>query len=133
MFELLTGPSGFEGNELGRVRRILCERMELGEPDDSGRRRPRPIAGSTLALETDLVIVAIGYSANPLVARTTPGLAVNRWGCIQADERGRTSERGVWSGGDIVTGAATVIQAMGAGRAAARDMHEWLTSSGEVW
>jgi glutamate synthase (NADPH/NADH) small chain len=133
VFELLTAPIGFEGDERHHVQRMLCERMELGEPDDSGRRRPRPIAGSAFAMETDLVIVAIGYSADPLVARSTPDLAVNRWGFIQADERGRTNKRGVWSGGDIVTGAATVIQAMGAGRRAASDMHEWLASGGEVW
>ena len=133
LFELLTAPIGFEGDEQDRIRRMLCERMELGVPDDSGRRQPRPVAGSTFAIETDLVIVAIGYRADPLVARSTPNLAVNRWGYIQADERGRTNKRGVWSGGDIVTGAATVIQAMGAGRRAASDMHEWLMSGGETW
>jgi glutamate synthase (NADPH/NADH) small chain len=125
-FEMLTNPIGFEGDERGRVRQMRCVRMELGEPDDSGRRRPRPIEGSEITIDTDLVIVAVGSGANPLLTRTTKGLALNRWGYIQADARGRTNKKGVWSGGDIVTGSATVIQAMGAGRIAAGDMHEYL-------
>ncbi len=133
VLEMLARPVGFQGDEWGRVRRMHCERMELGEPDESGRRRPRPVPGSNFAIPTDLVIVAIGYAADPLMARSTPGVALNRWGNIQTNERGRTSKRGVWSGGDIVTGAATVVQAMGAGRRAAGDMHEWLASGGEDW
>ncbi len=94
--------------------------MELGEPDDSGRRRPVPIAGSEFEIPLDVVIVAIGTGPNPLVQSTTPDLATNRWGYIEADPKTlRTSKKGVFAGGDIVTGAATVILAMGAGRTAA--------------
>ena len=131
-FQMLTDAGGFEGNERGMVRRMKCQAMELGEPDQSGRRRPQPVAGSEFLVDADLVIVAIGSGANPLLTRTTPGLALNRWGYIQADERGRTNQRGVWSGGDIVTGSATVIEAMGAGRIAASDMHEFLTAGAVV-
>jgi len=105
-----------------------CIRMELGEPDASGRRRPIPIDGSEFEIECDLVIVAIGTEANPLLTRSTDGLELNRWGYIVADpETGKTSIEGVWAGGDIVTGSATVIEAMGAGRRAARSVHEYLT------
>jgi glutamate synthase (NADPH/NADH) small chain len=84
------------------------------------------VEGSQFSLDTDLVIVAVGSKANPLLTRNTPGLALNRWGYVEADEKGRTYKKGVWSGGDIVTGSATVIQAMGAGRVAARDIHQYL-------
>ena len=132
VFELLANPIGFHGDEQGNVARMHCERMELGEPDESGRRRPRAVPDANFVIETDLVIVAIGLGANPLITRSTPDLALNRRGYIQADSHGRTSKRGVWSGGDIVTGPATVIQAMGAGRAAANDMHEWLMSGSDA-
>ena len=102
--------------------------MELGEPDASGRRRPVPIEGSEYILDTDAVIVAIGTSPNPLIRSTTPGLETNRRGCIVADEVGATSKDGVFAGGDAVTGAATVILAMGAGKSAAVAMDEYIKS-----
>ena len=100
--------------------------MELGEPDESGRRRPVPIEGSTDVLDVDAVIVAIGTSPNPLIRTTTPGLDANRKGCIVANEVGATSKEGVFAGGDAVTGAATVILAMGAGKKAAAAMDEYI-------
>lgn len=126
VFSMLTNPVRFEGDGQGRVSRIVCQRMELGEPDASGRRRPVPVPDSEFVIESDLVIVAIGGGANPLLTRTLPGLALNKWGNIVADANGRTSVPGVWAGGDIVTGSATVIEAMGAGKKAARDIHRWL-------
>ena len=101
--------------------------MELGEPDASGRRRPIPIEGSEFHLETDLVIVAVGSGANPLLTQATPDVNLNKWGYIIADpETGKTTKKGVWAGGDIVTGAATVILAMGAGRKSADSIHNYL-------
>lgn len=133
VFRLLTNPVGFEGDSRGMVQRMKCVRMELGEPDASGRRRPVPVAGSEFWLDTDLVIVAIGSGANPLLTKATPGLRLNRWGYIVADPNGRTSRKAVWAGGDIVTGSATVIEAMGAGRIAARDIHAYLSGTGDAW
>ena len=125
---LLTNPTRFLGDDHGRVVGMECIRMELGEPDASGRRRPVPIEGSEFEIPCDLVIVAIGTGANPLLTRSTEGLELNRRGYIAADpETGKTSIEGVWAGGDIVTGSATVIEAMGAGRRAARSVHEYLT------
>ncbi|PIE61270.1 MAG: glutamate synthase (NADPH), homotetrameric [Desulfobacterales bacterium] len=127
-FVLLTNPTQFFSDDDGRLTGMECLKMELGEPDDSGRRRPVPVEGSEFTLETDLVVVSVGSNANPLLTNTTPDLALNRWGNIIADEKtGKTSKRGVWAGGDIVTGAATVILAMGAGRAAANSIHDYLT------
>jgi len=126
-FHLLTNPIAFHGNEEGRVAEAECQRMELGDPDASGRRRPVPVAGSEFRLPADAVIVAIGNGANPLVPSTTPGLETNKWGNILADpETGKTSKRGVFAGGDIVIGAATVILAMGAGRKAAAAIDAYL-------
>ncbi len=126
-FQLLTAPISYLGTDNGWVKGMECIRMELGEPDDSGRRRPVPIEGSEFVIDTDMVIVAIGTGANPLVPQSTKGLETNRWGYIIADEEtGQTSKKGVYAGGDIVTGAATVILAMGAGRKAARAMHQYL-------
>ncbi len=126
-FMLLTNPIRIIGDSNGWVKEVECIRMELGEPDASGRRRPIPIPGSEFRVPCDLVVVAIGNGANPLVPETTPGLEVNKWGNIVADEAtGKTSKRGVYAGGDIVTGAATVILAMGAGKTAAKDMHRFL-------
>jgi glutamate synthase (NADPH/NADH) small chain len=134
IFQLLTNPLAFEGDDRGMVRRMKCIRMELAEPDDSGRRRPVPIEGSEFFIETDLVIVAIGAGANPLLTKSTPGLALNRWGYIKAKQNGRTEKERVWAGGDIITGSATVIEAMGAGRLAADDIHKFLSNSGaEAW
>ena len=127
-FFLLTSPIGYIGDDRGRVSHMKCLKMALGEPDASGRRRPVAIPGSEFELATDLVIVAVGSGANPLLTRATPDLALNRWGYIVADpDTGKTLKKGVWAGGDIVTGAATVILAMGAGRAAADSIHAYLT------
>ena len=126
-FRLLTNPTEVIGNEKGEVIGMQCIKMELGEPDDSGRRRPIPIDGSEFIIDVDTVIVAIGNSPNPIVPQTTPGLEVSRWGTIVIDEEsGMTSIPGVFAGGDIVTGAATVISAMGAGKCAARGIHKYL-------
>ncbi|MFV0438872.1 MAG: NADPH-dependent glutamate synthase [Desulfopila sp.] len=125
---LLTNPTRYIGDENGRLTGMECLKMELGEPDASGRRRPVAIVGSEFELETDLCIVAVGSGANPLLTTESPKIKLNKWGNIEADERnGKTTMRGVWAGGDIVTGAATVILAMGAGRQAANSMHEFLT------
>ena len=127
-FVLLTNPTQFFGDEDDRLVGMECLKMELGEPDASGRRSPRPVEGSEFRLDCDLVVVSVGSNANPLLTNTTPDLDLNKWGNIVADEKtGKTSKKGVWAGGDIVTGAATVILAMGAGRAAANSMHEYLT------
>jgi len=128
-FELLTAPIEFLGDEKGWLRAVRCLRMQLGEPDESGRRRPVPIEGSEHEFPCDQAIVAIGNGPNPLVPATTPDLKTTRWGTIVADEAtGATSKRGVFAGGDIVTGAATVIRAMGAGKVAARAIHQFLTT-----
>jgi glutamate synthase (NADPH/NADH) small chain len=122
-FQLLTTPLSFLGNEAGWIEAVRCNRMELGEPDASGRRRPIPIEGDILDIEADTAIVAVGNRSNPLIPNTTRGLAVNKRGNILADpQTGKTNRKGVWAGGDIVTGSATVILAMGAGRRAALDM-----------
>ncbi len=127
-FVLLTNPTQFFGDENGRLTGMECLKMELGEPDASGRRRPLPIEGSEFKFDCDLVVVSVGSNANPLLTNSTPDIALNRWGNIVADpENGKTSKKGVWAGGDIVTGAATVILAMGAGRDAATSMHDYLT------
>ncbi len=127
-FFLLTNPTRFIGDQKGRLTGMECLKMELGEPDDSGRRRPVPIKESEFNIETDLVIVAVGSGANPLLTQSTPDLELNRWGYIQTEpETGKTTKKGVWAGGDIVTGAATVILAMGAGRKAADSIHNYLT------
>jgi glutamate synthase (NADPH/NADH) small chain len=131
-FQLLTAPIRYLGTDTGWVKGMECIRMELGEPDESGRRRPVPIKGSEFIIDCDMVIVAIGTGANPLVPQSTKGLATNKWGYIIADEEtGLTSKKGVYAGGDIVTGAATVILAMGAGRKAARAMHQYLMNMGK--
>ena len=122
-FLFLTNPKEYIGDNRGKVRAMICDRMELGEPDASGRRRPAKIPDSAFELETDCVIVAAGALANPLLTRNTPGLELNKWDYIVANEKGQTSRSNVWAGGDIVTGAATVILAMGAGRTAAQDIH----------
>lgn len=126
---LLTNPIRYIGNDKGWVVGVECLKMELGEPDESGRRRPVPMKGSEFIIDIDTAVVAIGAGANPLVQSTTPGLKTNKWNYIVADEEtGQTSREGVFAGGDIVTGAATVILAMGAGRKAAKAMHRYLMS-----
>lgn len=123
----LAAPIEILADERRRVRAVRCIRMELGDPDASGRRSPKPVPGSEFDLDVDAVVFAVGQGANPLIRSTTPDLHVNRWGNIIADpQTGATEKRGVFAGGDIVTGGATVISAMGAGRRAARAMHEYL-------
>ncbi|RJS81705.1 NADPH-dependent glutamate synthase [Candidatus Bathyarchaeota archaeon] len=126
IFKFLANPTRFIGDEKGWVRQMECIRMKLGPPDESGRRRPIPIEGSEFVMDVDTVIVAIGRTPNPIIQRTTEGLEVTRWGTIVTDENGKTSLEGVYAGGDIVTGEATVISAMGAGKKAARAIHEYL-------
>ena len=126
IFDLLTNPTEIV-TEDGWVKGMKCVRMELGEPDAYGRRRPVVIEGSEFEMDVDTVIMSLGTSPNPLISSTTEGLEVNKWQCIVADEEfGKTSKEGVYAGGDAVTGAATVILAMGAGKAGAKGIHEYL-------
>ncbi len=128
IFNMLTLPIRYIGNENGWLKAIECLKMELGEPDASGRRRPVEVPDSNFIIELDAAVVAIGNSPNPLVPSTTPGLETKKNGTLIADpETGKTTKERVWAGGDIVTGAATVILAMGAGRKAARSIHEFLS------
>lgn len=132
IFKLLNNPVEILGDESGFVKGMTCVEMELGEPDESGRRRPVPRKGSEFTMELDCVIMAIGTSPNPLIKSTTEGLETKRWGGIVADEStGLTSREGVYAGGDAVTGAATVILAMGAGKASASAIDEYIKSKGE--
>lgn len=126
IFDMLTNPVEILSDDKGWVRALKCIKMELGEPDQSGRRSPVPVKGSEFEIETDTVIMALGTSSNPLIASTTEGLEQNRRGGIVADEHGATTRAGVFAGGDAVTGAATVILAMGAGRTAAAAIDEYL-------
>lgn len=129
IFDLLTNPLEILTDENGWVKGMRCIKMELGEPDESGRRRPVKIPGSEFELELDTVIMSLGTSPNPLISATTKGLEVNKWQCIIADEtNGKTTKEGVYAGGDAVTGAATVILAMGAGKDAARGIDEYLSA-----
>ncbi len=128
IFDLLTNPVEIHVDDDGNVTGMTCIRMELGEPDDSGRRRPVEVPGSEFTLEVDTVIMSLGTSPNPLISSTTEGLETNKWKCIVAEEEnGQTSKAKVYAGGDAVTGAATVILAMGAGKAAAKGIHEPLS------
>ncbi|MBN1903137.1 NADPH-dependent glutamate synthase [Candidatus Sumerlaeota bacterium] len=137
IFHLLTNPVRILGEKKENlpgmwVKTLECLKMELGAPDDSGRRRPVPISGSEFLMPIDTVIMAIGTKANPIIATTTPDLAINKWGYIIADsETGETNKPGVFAGGDIVTGSATVIGAMGAGRKAARAIHEYISQKNQ--
>ncbi len=127
IFRLLTNPSSFIGDERGYVTAMECIKMKLGEPDDSGRRRPMPIDDSEHLIEVDNVVIAIGQSPNPIIQQTTPGLETTRWGTIVTEEDTMaTSLEGVYAGGDVVSGAATVISAMGAGKKAAKAIHEYI-------
>jgi glutamate synthase (NADPH/NADH) small chain len=127
IFHLLTNPVELIGDEDGKVRAMKCVKMRLGEPDASGRRKPEVIPGSEFELEVDTVVVAIGNSPNPLIPATTPEIHTSKWGTIIADEdTGKTTMEGVYAGGDVVTGAATVILAMGAGRKAADAIDKYL-------
>ena len=125
-FKLLTNPVRVVGDEEGYVTGIECIKMELGEPDEKGRRRPMPVEGSNFVLEVDAMIDALGTSPNPLLRMTTPGLEADKHGCLIADEKGKTTHEGVFAGGDAVTGAATVILAMGAGKTAATAIDEYI-------
>ena len=130
-FDLLCNPIEILTNEDGWVKGARCIRMELGEPDASGRRRPVPVEGSEFEIECDAVIMSLGTSPNPLISSTTIGLDINKRKCIIAEEEtGKTSKEGVYAGGDAVTGAATVILAMGAGKAGAKGIHEFLSAKG---
>ena len=129
IFDLLTNPIAIVEDEKGWVTGMKCIKMELGEPDESGRRRPVEVAGSEFVMDVDTVIMSLGTSPNPLISSTTEGLEVNKWKCIvAAEENGQTSKEGVYAGGDAVTGAATVILAMGAGKAAAKGIDEFLSA-----
>ena len=123
---MLTNPVEILADENGWVRALKCIRMELGEPDESGRRSPVPIPGSEFEIPTETVIMALGTAPNPLIVKTTDGLEATRRGGLVADEDGRTTREGIFAGGDAVTGAATVILAMGAGRKAAKAIDEYL-------
>jgi glutamate synthase (NADPH/NADH) small chain len=126
-FQWLTLPVEILGDSEGWVTGMRCQKMELGEPDSSGRRRPVAVEGSDFLVDVDTVIYALGTTANPIIAQTTPGLGTNKWGYIDIDERtGMTNLPGLFAGGDIVTGAATVILAMGAGKRAAQGMLEYM-------
>ena len=131
-FEFLINPVRFIGDEKQNIKQVECQRMELGEPDESGRRRPIPIKGSEFVTDIDAAVIAIGTNVNPIVPSSTPGMNLNKWGYIIADEKtGKTTKKGVFAGGDIVTGAATVILAMGAGKIAAESIDEYLKTS--IW
>lgn len=127
IFKLLTNPSRFIGDEQGRVKAVELYEMELGEPDESGRRRPIRKPGSEFIMEVDIAIPALGTRPNPIIPSTTKGLELTRWGTIETDEAtGRTSRDRIWCGGDMATGAATVISAMGGGKRAAADIDAYL-------
>jgi len=126
IFKLLTSPIEFIGDEQGKIKAVKCIEMKLGEPDDSGRRRPVPIPDSELTIEIDTALVAIGQSPNPLVPQSMKELVTEKWGNLKVDEDGQTTVPGVFAGGDIATGAATVILAMGAGKKAARAIDKYL-------
>ena len=129
IFDLLTNPTEILADEKGWVTGMKCIRMELGEPDASGRRRPVEVPDSEFIMELDTVIMSLGTSPNPLISSTTEGLDINKWKCIVAEEEtGKTTKEGVYAGGDAVTGAATVILAMGAGKAAAKGIDEYLSN-----
>ena len=129
IFDLLTNPTEILVDDNGNVKGMRCIKMELGEPDESGRRRPVEIEGSEFVLDVDTVIMSLGTSPNPLISSTTEGLEINKWKCIVAEEEtGKTTKEGVYAGGDAVIGAATVILAMGAGKTAAKGIHEYLSN-----
>jgi len=126
-FNLLTAPIALYGDAQGSVKELECLRCELGEPDSSGRRRPVPIKDSNFRIPCDVVVLSIGQSPNPLIPQTTPDLAVGKYGVVTVDaETMKTSKRGVWAGGDVATGGATVILAMGQAKIASRSIDEYL-------
>jgi glutamate synthase (NADPH) small chain len=133
-FTILTNPLEFIGDERGWVKGVKLQKMDLGEPDASGRRRPVPVVGSEYVMDIDMAIIAIGNGSNPIIQKTTPGLSFNKWGNIQVQDEVtmKTTKKGVFAGGDIVTGGATVILAMGAGRNAAKAIDEYVRNK-EAW
>jgi glutamate synthase (NADPH/NADH) small chain len=132
-FHWLTNPIGVLGNNEGWVIGLECQIMELGEPDESGRARPVPVAGSEFVIPVDNVVLSIGTTPNPLLLKSTTGLETNRWGCLVADQEfGRTTRARIYAGGDVVTGAATVILAAGAGKKAAEAIHRDLSTAAEA-
>jgi glutamate synthase (NADPH) small chain len=131
-FELQVAPVEVLGDEAGWVRAVRCVRMALGEPDASGRRRPEPVPGSEFEIPCEMVVVAIGTRANPLLTASEPGLVINEWGYLVVDQDGMTSLPGVFAGGDIVRGAATVILAMGDGKRAAAAIERYLQQVSEI-
>lgn len=127
IFKLLSNPAEFRGDKNYCLKEVECISMELGEPDDSGRRRPVPIEGANFTMPIDVAVIAIGNNPNPLIPSTTPDIKIGKWGNIITDPKtGKTSKKGVFAGGDVATGAATVILAMGAGKIAARGIHDYL-------
>lgn len=128
-FKLLNNPTKILSDENGKVVGMQCVKMELGEPDASGRRRPVAVGGSEFVLDVDSVIMAVGTSPNPLIRSTTNGIEANKWGCLVVDENMKTTKDAVYAGGDAVTGAATVILAMGAGKTAASAINEYLMNN----
>jgi len=128
IFKLLTNPVRFIGDDKGLLKAVECIKMKLGEPDESGRRRPVPIPDSEFKIKIDTALIAIGQSPNPLIPKTVKGLKIGKWGNIETDDDGRTNIPGIFAGGDIATGAATVILAMGAGKRAAQAIDEYLKS-----
>ncbi len=133
VFSLLMNPVEYRGDEKKHVKEVVCQEMELGEPDASGRRKPVPKAGAFKTFPTDLVIVSIGTQAHPVLTDATPDLALDKRRYVRVDAAGKTSKERVWAGGDITTGSATVILAMGAGRKAAADIHDWMSNPGRPW
>ncbi len=129
IFKLLSNPTRILGDEKNWVRQMECLDMELCEPDESGRCRPVPVEGSEYIIDVDVIIIAVGTSPNPLIPKTTSSLETSKWGTIIADDNGTTSKTAVFAGGDVVTGAATVISAMGAGKIAARAIDKYLNSN----
>ena len=129
IFEMLTNPTEILVDEKGWVRGIKCIKMELGEPDASGRRRPIEVPNSEFEIEVDSVVMALGTSPNPLISSTTEGLELNKHKCLIVEEGGQTTRQGVFAGGDAVTGAATVILAMEAGKIGAKGIHEYLSKN----
>ena len=128
IFKLLTNPVEFSGDDSGHLTQVKCIKMKLGDPDSSGRRRPIAIPGSEETININTAIIAIGQNPNPLIPQTMKNLKIQKWGNIETDKDGRTNIPGLFAGGDIATGAATVILAMGAGKKAARAMDEYMKS-----
>ena len=127
-FQFLTNPLRFIGDENDNVKQMEVIKMQLGEPDESGRKRPIPIENSEFLIDIDTIIIAIGTRAKPILTKSIPELRLNKWGYIEADENGQTNLEEIFAGGDIVTGSATVISAMGAGKRAAKTIDDYLTN-----